>query len=158
MKKTNVPRFVRRFWALFVLISVICVNAYAQKITLNFKDTPISVVLKEITRQTGYDFVYSSALKEVSQRIDFSYNAADLQIYKLMETLFAGRGISFKINARQIILAPRSMVEKSEPGAPARPARITGVVTDDQGGPLPGVTVMNRNSGKFTECGHYRSR
>lgn len=150
MKTTHVPRLIRRLWALLILIFLICANVYAQKISLHFKDTPISVILKEITRQTGYDFVYSNALKEVAERIDFSYNTAEVQISKLMETLFAERGISFKINARQIVLAPSRIVKKSDPGLPERTARITGLVTDEQGEPLPGVTVMNRNSGKFT--------
>lgn len=150
MKTTHVPRLIRRLWALLILIFLVCANVYAQKISLHFKDTPISVILKEITRQTGYDFVYSNALKEVAERIDFSYNTAEVQISKLMETLFAERGISFKINARQIVLAPSRIVKKSDPGLPERTARITGRVTDEQGEPLPGVTVMNRNLGKFT--------
>ena len=54
---------VMRILILLVLVGVFEVqgNIYAQKITLNEKNSPLITVLEKIGAQSGYDFVYGNS-------------------------------------------------------------------------------------------------
>ncbi|MEG0518162.1 MAG: SusC/RagA family TonB-linked outer membrane protein [Bacteroidales bacterium] len=147
MKIKNVPKLFYRLFALLVLCFVVTTNVYAQKLNLNFKDTPISTILKEITKQTGYTFVYSNALKEVSGKIDLSYSTNHAPISKVLEAIFSKKEISYKIDGTQIILAPKGVAPTL--AADKETVVISGMIMDDLGDPLPGVTVKNKATGKF---------
>lgn len=126
------------------------VQSYAQSLKLSFEDKPLSLVLKEINSQTGYKFVYSDALKEVSEKISFSYAAEGEPIRNVLDKLFAGKGISFKIEGKQVILTPTNIVPDAVPAKENIERRpLTGVITDEQGESIPGVTVQNKATGKF---------
>lgn len=147
MKIKNVPKLFYRLFALVVLCFVVTTNVYAQKVNLKFKDTPISTILKEITRQTGYTFVYSNALKEVSEKIDLSYSTDNAPVSKVLEVIFSEKGISYKIDGTQIILAPKGVAPIS--AGDKKTVMISGIIVDDLGDPLPGVTIKNKANGKF---------
>ena len=38
-------------------------NLFAQHLKINFSNTPLKTVLKAVTEQSGYNFVYSDAVK-----------------------------------------------------------------------------------------------
>ncbi|MEG2849108.1 MAG: TonB-dependent receptor plug domain-containing protein, partial [Bacteroidales bacterium] len=111
------------------------------------KDTPLKTVLKEITKQTGYTFVYSNALKEVSGKIDLSYSTNNAPISKVLEAIFSKKEISYKIDGTQIILAPKGVAPTL--ATDKETVVISGMIVDDLGDPLPGVTVKNKATGKF---------
>lgn len=143
MRQKPVPRFLIRLTACVVLCCL-SAGAYAQKMNLNLKQTTISSILKEVTKQTGYDFVYSNALKDVQDKVDFSYNQDQVNISELLDKLFQGKGISFKISGKQVMLAPKEIAPITKTGSKVK---ISGVITDDAGEILPGVTVQNTSTG-----------
>jgi len=144
MNIKTVPRVIQRLMLLFILFLFASSELSAQKIELNFKDTPLMTVLKEITRQTGYDFVYSNALKAVDKKIDFVYTSNNAPITNLFNKLFAGRNISYKINNKQVILAPNEIILREKQDK----IIVKGIVVDDENLPLAGVFVQNLTSKK----------
>ncbi len=142
----------RRVFFIFLLfVFGASLNVYAQNLKLSFKEKPLSSVLKEITSQTGYKFVYSDALKGISEKITFSHSSEGESIDNVLNRLFTGKGISFKIEGKQIILTPTEIVPDSkQKREDYRRKLLKGVIIDDTGAPLPGVTVQNKATGTFS--------
>lgn len=137
----------RRFLLLFLFAFSICFAANAQQIHLNFKDIPLKNVLKELSAQSGYSFAYSDALQQVEQRVTCNIESNG-GIESVLKELFKEKKISYKINGNQIILAPEGIAVKK--GPEVKSLKATGVITDEAGEPLAGVTVHNQKTGKIT--------
>ena len=100
MNSKTVPKALVRLLPFVAFFLFFCNEVSAQKININFKETPLKTVINEVSRQTGYDFVYSNALTAINDRISISYSASGEPIEKLFNLLFSQRGISFKINKK----------------------------------------------------------
>ncbi len=159
MNSKTVPKALLRLLSLVTIFILFCNVVYAQKIEINFKDTPLKNILAEVNRQTGYDFVYSNALTAINDKVTISYSANGEPIEKLFNALFLERGISYKINNKQVTLAPKEIVPGSNlprVGNPSTTAQetfyIKGKIVDDTQLPLPGVSIQNLTSkkGSFT--------
>lgn len=123
---------------LFSMIFMFGIESYAQNIKLSYKDTPLKTVLKEITRQSGYSFAYSDAFAQYANDKVSCEITSDGEIAKVLNTLFAGKGITYKITGKQIILAPEEIAIKKQ---------VKGVVKDDSGETIPGAAVKNLTTG-----------
>ncbi|MFA6336125.1 MAG: hypothetical protein WCX48_11370, partial [Bacteroidales bacterium] len=63
---------IRKFMSTTVLVAgflFVSQNLLAQNVSLNFKDSPLKSVLKEIQKQTGYTFVYNDNLIQSSSPV-----------------------------------------------------------------------------------------
>ncbi len=155
LKKASVTT-IRRMLLLFVLFFCLSLKLPAQEVKLNFKNTPLKTVLKEVSEQTGYKFVYSSALTTVNDEISISYESTNVSIENLLGELFKERKISYKIKEKQVILAPYEIVSgssntvKSTSNQEKAQLQISGKVVDDNNLPLPGVSILNITDGKAT--------
>lgn len=116
---------------------LISLNSFAQQINFNFKDVPLKTILKEVTLQTGYTFVYSDALSDIiSRKASIAYSGNKEEAREEILKLLGNYGINYRIDESQIILAPESISAKPE----IKP--VKGKVTDKSGEPLPGVYVI----------------
>lgn len=61
-----------------------------------------------------------------------------------MEQLFSGTNISYKVLDKSIILSPKEVLVAQQ-----KSRKITGVVTDGKGEPVPGANVIQK--GQRTE-------
>lgn len=136
---------------LMLLLSVflICQTAAAQQIKLNFTNTPLKTVLNTLSEQSGYSFAYSDALTQVNERISCSISS-DGNIESVLKQLFKGKGISYTISGKQIVLAPEEIAING-PSSTRKSAamKVSGKVVDPYGEPLVGVTVHNRTTGAY---------
>jgi len=165
MNSKTVPKALSRLLPFVAMFMIFCTELSAQKINITFKDTPLKAILNEINRQTDYDFVYSNALTAINEKVSITYAANGEPIEKLFNQLFSERGISYKIDKKQVTLAPKAIVpETKTPGNPTPQAKsqdifvIKGKVSDDAKLPIPGVTIINVTTGKgsFTDnAGNY---
>ncbi|MCY1721846.1 TonB-dependent receptor [Prolixibacteraceae bacterium Z1-6] len=119
-----------------ILISVLHVSAksYSQqtKLDLNYKNYTIKEILNEIEDQSQYKFLYPSDLIDVDKRIDVKIK--DKDIIEIMKEIFKDEsGVIFKVVEENLIV-----ISSEE----AQQKTITGSVTDKNGSPLPGVTVI----------------
>jgi len=113
----------------------------AQNVTLNFRNTPLKEVLREIQNQTDYRFVYNDDAIGASNPISISVTAQPLRT--VLTDLFAQNNIAYEFRDRQIVLKPQSP-EESETieNYATTPQQITGrVICSATGETLPFVTV-----------------
>ena len=141
-------RYIASFAVVF--LSMVA-TLHAQSLNFDFKDTQLKVVLKKVTEQTGYDFVYSDALKAIDQKVNAaSKNETPEQFFT---RFFPTINVTYKIQGKQVVLSPKEGASK-EAVAPTgsnqsnqgqEKFQIKGKVTETTGLPLPGVSIQNLN-------------
>ncbi len=121
------------------LMMIATATAFAQSgIKLDFKQAPLKTVLESISNQSKYKFVYTNEFKINDYSVTVNSNNDDLK--KMLSSVFTPLSISYEIKGDQIILG---VIRKQEQ-APAKKTTVTGVIIEeDNGEPLPGVTVQN---------------
>lgn len=146
-------------WSLFFLIMSIfqaqAISGYAQKtqLSLDFKSTSIEKVLSEIESQSEFYFLYNKNLVDVKRKVDIQVK--DKQIDAILDQLFAGTDVNYRIFNRQIVLSNEGDLVT---GVSSQIKRITGTVTNRNGDPVPGVTVVVKGTtiGTITDAdGNY---
>lgn len=142
----NIKIFPSKLKVLFTVLLYLGVtfSAQAQKLNLNLKDVTIKNALKEITSQTGYNFLYSDALRGLDRKVSILHNAENQAVNVILNKLFSGTDIIYTIKGKQVAL------HNKEIQAGSVSVQVKGVVTDDQGESLPGVAIQNKSTGKFT--------
>lgn len=142
---------IMKLSVVLLLISLqISATNYAQdKLNLNARDVSILEVLKTIEKQSSYRFSYRNDLLPVEKLISVTVVNADID--QVMSKVFEGVPVEWKIVKRKnIIISPVAGVYPSLLQAAALP--VKGTVTDKDGKPLSGVTVMEKgtNNGAVT--------
>lgn len=136
--------------ALVILIALIQASAatYAQKISLNEKNAPLSKIISSIEKQSGYVFFYDN--KDLAQET-ISIQVKDATINETLDQCFKSLPLTYKIANKTIVLSQiePSLLNKLK-AALNIATTITGTVLDEQNKPLPGVTVKIKGTTKAT--------
>jgi len=140
------PKLIRvmRLIGVFIFAAILQVSAgtYAQNINLQVKNVPLEDVLIKIQQQSGYDFLYSSALLKQSGPITLSVKSAT--IAQTMEKLLANQPLSYVINGKTITIKSR----------PFQDIPIKGIVTDENGIAIQGVSIRVKGATLGTVSGN----
>ena len=119
-------------------------------ITVVATNEPLSTVLKLISAQTEYSFVYNTDLIDTSRKITIAVSSDSIE--DVLDSLSAVCGIKYTIVGKQIAF---SVPEPEAPKADgkARTRTIRGLVTDESGEPLAGadVYVALTRTGVYTD-------
>ena len=81
-----------------------------------------------------------------------SVNATNAPIKAVLDQIFVGQNVSYAINGHSIIISKKSDTSQQKPGEKKKQT-ITGIVYDEEGNPVIGASVMN----KETARSNYRS-
>ncbi len=131
-----------------------------ERITLNFQGTTLKEALEIIEEKTPYYFFYNHRAVDVDRKV--SLQLSDVSVEVAMRALFKDADIDWRIRGAQIVLKKnRTFKTPSTPVADTvslsakvpvsiKPhysyltydIRVSGIVTDEKGGPLPGVNVI----------------
>lgn len=147
-KKRPYARLICLFF-FFTLFSI--PELRAQKVTLLFSDAKIERIMEEITRQTNLPFAFSREVVDVNRTVSIQLTNADLGA--ALTQMFAGTRISFRITDRRILLADRDTMKQNGQWF------VTGKVTDENGSPIVGATVLLQGTTRGTTTnadGDYR--
>jgi iron complex outermembrane receptor protein len=143
-----------QFVLLLLLLAPIGLMAQDTKVTLNVKNTPISEVLKMIEAKSEYHFAYNNKLIDVTRKVDIV--VSNEPISGILKKIFANTDVTSKVLDNQIILTSAKEMGESNIGTSVK--KVTGKVTDENGTPMPGVTVMvvGKSLGTITDIdGNY---
>lgn len=152
---------VMKMLAIFLLASVLSVsaNTLAQdaKVTLNMEGAELEQVLWEIHEQTGLVFLYSSSdVKDVNA---LSVDAKEETVKSVLNRCLEDSGLEYEFKSKAVTLRKTSKPAESPVKTQQQKKQISGVVLDDQGISLPGVSVLEKGTtngvstdfdGKFT--------
>lgn len=150
---TPAPRSARpfrlfRMCLLLVLLACSPAGAlYAQeaKVSFQLRETPLSTMLKEIQKQTGYKVFYNDNSVDVTRKVNVS--ARQVPVNKVLESILPKLGLTYQFINNTIVLSQDPKAAAARQGstvmATAVPVRtVSGVVKDESGSPMVGVTVV----------------
>ncbi len=113
-------------------------DSFSQKITLSTKNTSLVEVFKELRKQSGYHFLYTTAVIKGAKRV--SIQAKDTPFEKVLEQCFSGQPFTYSVEDHTIVLNPKENATETL----KQDARviIKGKVVDSKGESLIGVSVL----------------
>ncbi|MEN8230078.1 MAG: SusC/RagA family TonB-linked outer membrane protein [Bacteroidota bacterium] len=115
-------------------------NSYSQsaKLTLNLQNSSVENILDEIEQQSEFFFVFNYKLVDVDRQVDIQ--ADNKPISEVLASVFSGSDVDYMVLDRQILLSPKTYL--TDVKSKLQPITVTGTVTDENGKPLPGVSVI----------------
>ncbi len=122
-----------------IVLCLLPIGALARNYSATFRGNNMKSALEVLTKATGYEFVYQSALADKIDRT-VSGDYTDMPLERLLDlTLTDQLGLSYKIVDKIISLSK---------AAPATPlvVTVTGTITDEEGTPMAGATVALRGT------------
>ncbi|MGQ1786114.1 SusC/RagA family TonB-linked outer membrane protein [Saccharicrinis sp. GN24d3] len=137
-----VGRKILRIMKISVFLLTVClaqlsaIGGYGQKATLSVKmeKTTIGEVLEIIQEKTEFKIAFSSEYVDLDRNVNVDYEKEPLD--NVLKDLFEDTNVGFKVLDKQIVLFDVTVIQQAEKFA------IKGIVTDNSGQPLPGVTVL----------------
>lgn len=148
---------------LVVLLTLVTVSvAFAQKsdkVTLNLTSTPVRTMFDQIQRQTGLSFVCNA--EDIKSMRPVTVHANNESVESVLSKVFRGTGLSFRIKNSIITVKKDGKTAADNTPAPGSKRTISGQVTDSEGLPLPGVSIVVKGSEPLIGCasdnnGNYR--
>ncbi|MFC0318666.1 MULTISPECIES: SusC/RagA family TonB-linked outer membrane protein [Olivibacter] len=140
---------------LLVLSLQVSAKVYSQQVSLSVRNTPLEEVLEELSKQSGYSFLYDEVY--LSQAKPLTLKATKVEILKVLPWVFADQPFLYKINEKIITLVPKFNVKPNE--TETKQDSVRGKITDSLGRPLLGVTIRIESTNITTnsdENGEFR--
>lgn len=131
------------------------VSMVDDKITLNLSKVPLKEALEVVKSKSGYGFLYNSTLIDNSQRV--SVNLKNATLKEVLNAIFAGTSILYRIEDNQIILYTKEHPDVANSTAPNNQQEgdnsnksivIRGRVVNRLGSGIPGASVMVKGTTK----------
>lgn len=153
MKKKLFPAPLPKGWSKkmfrimrLTFILVCCMTFYASassysqntKLSLSTKNSTIVELIRDIEAQSKFIFLYQAGDLNLDKRINADFKNASIQ--EILDVVLKDEGVSYEIFDRQILITKEeASVFKN---AMQQPHRLSGVVTDKSGQPIPGVSII----------------
>ncbi|WP_212003798.1 TonB-dependent receptor [Chitinophaga sp. HK235] len=119
----------------------LCAAASAQKVTLSEKNASLVTVLRQLRNQTGYNFFYVKDHINAANPVNVSLVNAPLN--DALKDIFEGQPLTYQIEGKEITIR-----RKSTSVVTATLATVHGKITDEEGVPLPFVSVAIKGTQK----------
>lgn len=129
-----------------------------KRVTIAAEDSNLEKILKQIEKQAPVRFVYSPQVINSGQRIKF--RAEQQRLGDLLDQMLNPLDISYEVSGKYILLSDKRKAFFDSPSFPdgshLQPQSenvVEGKVTDERGEPLPGVTILIKNTTVGTTTG-----
>ena len=139
-KSLNIMRCI----VLFILLGTLQTFAslsYSQsvKLSLNMENTTVQDVLSMIEQKCDFYFTYN--LRQINATRKVSVHFKNKTVTEVLDELFAKENIYYVINDKHIALYKVNGVQVVQ-----QTRKITGMVTDKDGEPIPGANIVEKGS------------
>lgn len=112
--------------------------AQSKKMNIKIERATLDEVLQLIERESGYFLFYNNKVVDLNEEV--SVDVKNKTISEILDELFEDKDVEYTFSDKQIILSKKgdsSVYERS-----TQQKAVSGIVTDENGEPLPGVTVL----------------
>ena len=143
---------------MFVAVFTLQANTtYSQKtkVSLDLINVPVGHVLEEIESKTDFKFVYK--IRDVNLNRMITVKANKKLVTKILNNIFSSTNTSYKVLDTQIFLVEKKSDEvtaiKELPLKiiEVQDIEVSGFVTDEDGNPLPGASILEKGTTSGTE-------
>jgi len=153
-KKLTITLFFALIICCFTGINTVKGQSVLDKtFSLNAKNVKFKTILNDIQRQTKASFSYSTTSFDGDMLI--SYSTTKMRLADFLQDIHKRYGISYKMVENRIILFKATQSNISEEKVELKTTQIEdktikGMVTDEKGDPMLGVTVLERGKNNGT--------
>lgn len=123
-------------------VTMCAATATAQRITLNGEYT-LENAFKEIEKQSGYNFFYNYDLVQRAAKVTVHVN--DVALEDALNAVLKNQPFVYSIQKKTIVIRSKTNETGSDYNAAAG---IRGLITSDDGEPLPGAVISLKGTGK----------
>ncbi|WP_114937695.1 TonB-dependent receptor [Mucilaginibacter endophyticus] len=148
-------RLILPFIFLLLVTRYSAVQAQATgPITLKKANVSLAEIFKSIKKQTGLTVFYSNNLLNDKELVSVDFKKAELK--EVFGVLLKGKDLNYVVRDQLIVIEKNEPVpvvapQKKEPAKAVIPKKVQGVVTDDKGLSLPGVSVKVKGTMNGTQ-------
>lgn len=118
------------------------VSAHAQQVTLKVKEAPPEKVFKEISTQTGYQFIY--AKEQIAQMKLITIDVQKKSLKEVLALVFAQQKFTYTVSDKTIAI--KAITHGTEKSVVVKISNsrlhVRGVVVDENNNPIQGVSVV----------------
>ncbi|WP_430812274.1 MULTISPECIES: TonB-dependent receptor [unclassified Carboxylicivirga] len=124
------------FLMMLGVMQMYAAGSYSQntRVSLDLKNVSLKQMFSQIEEKSEFYFIYDATVVDVDQKV--SVIASNKLVSEILDNVFGDSDVKYKIENRQIAITSQTNYSSQQSIA------ITGVVTDNTGTPLPGVTVV----------------
>ena len=134
-KKFLVMRLAYILMVGLVVLVPTSVSAQGKMVSLDIRSETLSGVLMKIKDQTGVNILYNeNVLRDVPCK---DMKLEKVTVEDALNRIFEGTRFSYEVSRGVIVVRERKANESQQ-----KSVKMSGVVTDEKGEPLPGVTVL----------------
>ncbi|PWS33378.1 SusC/RagA family TonB-linked outer membrane protein [Pedobacter paludis] len=132
---------------MILALSQLSAKTLAQKINLQFSNTPVEKVLQQITRQTGTEFLYDSG--ELKNK-KISVNLSGASLDEALGTMLTPLGLEYKIRDKNVVISRTEVSILDKIKNFFSDIDVRGRIVDEAGRPLAGVTIKMKTNSRGT--------
>ncbi|PPL02944.1 TonB-linked outer membrane protein, SusC/RagA family [Parapedobacter indicus] len=134
--------------AVFLLVlNTYAETSLAQRVSIRANNVPLENVLREIRKQSGYDFLikeeYLSKFKPVSLEV------SEMEVGTLLPLVFANQQFEYSVNGKIITLVPKRTSKASLPVETVQQT-VQGTVKDETGALIAGASIYIKGTQRGT--------
>ncbi|MEO6682530.1 MAG: SusC/RagA family TonB-linked outer membrane protein, partial [Ginsengibacter sp.] len=143
-----------KFILFFIFATCLEVGAtgYSQTVTLSKNDATLKSIFKEIEKQSGYNFFYKE--KVLKQTKDISIHVRNVSLEEALDLCFRNQPLAYTILDRMIVVKEKKTANVGVVTSQIIEANlaipISGIVKDQAGHPLEGVSVLIKGTTRGT--------
>ncbi len=138
-------RIMKLMSILLLVVSLqVSANGFAQKVTIKQNNIPLSSLFNEIRKQTGLQFLYADETLRNAKTVSLNVKKEDLR--EVLSTCLNSQGLDYTISENTIIIKKKAILPAPVLEAQAPNTDVRGVVTDESGRTLPGVSITIKGS------------
>ncbi|WP_133577461.1 SusC/RagA family TonB-linked outer membrane protein [Pedobacter metabolipauper] len=126
---------------LIAAIMQVSASGFAQKISLNKSNASLEQIIKDLRKQSGFDFIVIGELLDQAKSVNIKVKDAAFE--KVLDQIFENQQIAYEINNNTVTLKakPKGIFERMVDQLMA--IDVSGKVVDSlTGEPLPGATIL----------------
>ncbi|NLR81357.1 TonB-dependent receptor [Chitinophaga eiseniae] len=133
------------------LLTVACLHvnagAFSQNVSISVHNAPLKKVFNEIRKQTKYNFLYPNELLDRVAGVTVDLKSVPLE--KALHACLENSFLEYSIVEKTVIIKQKTeRTPVPPPSVEAVENRVRGKVTDENGSPLPGVSVVLKGTNK----------
>lgn len=144
---------ILRIMKITVLLLLICTsgiyaNSYSQsaKFTFQLENATVKEVFETIQEQSEFIIFYKDSYIDLNRKVSVEVDNSNIE--QIFEQVFEGTNLTYKIIDRQVVIVPEKKKSETksesieESFEQSQKKTIAGKVTDEEGEPLPGVSIV----------------
>lgn len=143
-----------RLTTVILIASLMHVSAagLAQKINLSKSNASLRTIIRELSEQSGYDFVYNDKMLSAAKPI--SINVKNVEFEEVLKEIFAKQELTYSLDSKTVILKEKekpipNLIATGLTGFNKRDLLLfIGKVLNEKGLPLPGATIFLKGGTK----------